>query len=44
MSKNRVQKKMFGPKREEWTGDWRGLHNGELHELYLLSDVIRGIT
>jgi hypothetical protein len=25
---------MLGPKREEVTGDWRKLHNEELHDLY----------
>jgi len=44
MFKNRVQKKIFGPKRKEGTGDWRRLHNGELHDLYWLSNVIRVIT
>jgi hypothetical protein len=27
-------RRMFGPKRDEVTGDWRGLHNEELHNLY----------
>jgi hypothetical protein len=39
MSKNRVRKMMFGPKREEVTEDWRRLHNEELHGLYYLSNV-----
>jgi len=43
MSKSRVRKKIFGPKREEGTGDWRRLHNEELHDLYILSDCIRVI-
>lgn len=38
-----VQKKIFGPKREERTGDWRRLQNEERHDLYFLSDVIRVI-
>jgi hypothetical protein len=25
---------VFGPKRDEVTGDWRKLHNEELHNLY----------
>jgi len=36
MSKNRVLRKIFGPKREEVTGDWRQLHNEELHDVYFL--------
>ena len=29
---NRVLRKMFGPEREEVTGDWRKLHNEELDD------------
>jgi hypothetical protein len=28
---NRVLKRKFEPKREEWTGGWRRLHNVDLH-------------
>jgi hypothetical protein len=31
---NRVLRRIFGPKRDEVTGEWRKLHNEELHELY----------
>jgi hypothetical protein len=31
---NRVLRKIFGPNREEAIGDWRRLHNEELHDLY----------
>jgi hypothetical protein len=31
---NRVLRRIFGPKREEVTGEWRKLHDGELHNLY----------
>jgi hypothetical protein len=31
---NRVLRKIFEPKREEVAGDWRRLHNEELHNLY----------
>ena len=31
--KNRVLRKIFGPKRDEVTGEWRRLHNKELHDL-----------
>jgi hypothetical protein len=34
---------LFGPKRDEVTGEWRKLHNGELHNLYLSPDTIRQI-
>jgi hypothetical protein len=40
---NRVLRRMFGPKRDEVTGDWRKLHNGELHNLYSSPDIIRQI-
>jgi hypothetical protein len=30
---NRVLRKIFGPKRNEVTGDWRRLHNEELYGL-----------
>jgi hypothetical protein len=30
---NRVQMRIFGSKRDEVTGKWRKLHNGELHNL-----------
>jgi hypothetical protein len=43
MSRNRARKKIFGPKREEVTMDWRRWHNGELHDLHFLSNVIRVI-
>jgi hypothetical protein len=31
---NRVLRRIFGPKRDEITGEWRRLHNEELHILY----------
>jgi hypothetical protein len=31
---NRVLRKIFGPKRDEVTGEWRKLHNKELNDLY----------
>jgi hypothetical protein len=31
---NRVLRRIFGPKRDEVTGDWRKLHNEELNDLY----------
>jgi hypothetical protein len=38
---NRVLRRIFGPKRDEVTGEWRKLHNGELHNLYSSPDIIR---
>jgi hypothetical protein len=31
---NRVRRRIFGPKRDEVTGEWRKLHNEELRDLY----------
>jgi hypothetical protein len=31
---NRVLRRIFGPKRDEITGEWRRLHNEELSDLY----------
>jgi hypothetical protein len=40
---NRVLRRIFGPKRDEVTGDWRKLHNKELYNLYSSPNVIRMI-
>jgi hypothetical protein len=40
---NRVLREIFGPKRDEVTGEWRKLHSGELHNLCSSSDIIRQI-
>ena len=32
---NRVLRKIFGPTKDEDTGEWRKLHNEELNDLYL---------
>jgi hypothetical protein len=34
MFENRVLRRIFGPKRDEVTGEWRRLHNEELNDLY----------
>jgi hypothetical protein len=38
---NRVLRRIFGPMRDEVTGEWRKLHSEELHNLYLSPDIIR---
>jgi hypothetical protein len=38
---NRVLRRIFGPKRDEGTGEWRRLHNEELNDLYSSPNVIR---
>jgi hypothetical protein len=40
---NRVLRRIFGPKRDEVTGEWRKLHREELHNLYSSPDIIRQI-
>jgi hypothetical protein len=41
--KNKVLRKVFGLKREDVTGDWRILHNEELHDLYSTPVIIQVI-
>ena len=38
---NRVLRRVFGPKRDEVTGEWRNLHNEELSDLYSLPNIVR---
>ncbi|KAJ9580787.1 hypothetical protein L9F63_024039, partial [Diploptera punctata] len=40
---NKVLRKIFGPKRDEQTGEWRRLHNNELHGLYRKPDTIKTV-
>jgi hypothetical protein len=40
---NRVLRRIFGPKRNEVTGEWRRLHNEELDDLYSSPNIIRVI-
>jgi V8-like Glu-specific endopeptidase len=40
---NRVPRWIFGPKRDEATGEWRRLHNEELNDLYSSPNIIRVI-
>ena len=37
----RVLRRLFGPKRDEVTGEWRKLHNVELSDLYSLPNIVR---
>ena len=34
-------RRVFGPKRDEVTGEWRKLHNAELSDLYSLPNIMR---
>ena len=40
MVDGRVLRTIFGPKKEEVTGDWRRLHNDELYDLYSSSNIM----
>jgi len=40
---NTVLRRIFGPKRDEVTGDWRKLHNEELNGLYCSPNIFRAI-
>jgi hypothetical protein len=40
---NRVLRRIFGPKRDEVTGEWRKLYNEELHNFYSSPDIIKQV-
>ena len=40
---NRVLRKIFGPRRDEVTGEWRRLHKEELNDLYSSPNIVRVI-
>jgi len=40
---NMVLRRIFGPRRDEVTGEWRRLHNEELNDLYTSSNIVRVI-
>ena len=40
---NKVLRKIFGAKRDGITGEWRKLHNAELHALYSSSNIIMNL-
>ena len=41
MFENCVRRRIFGPKRDGVTGEWRRLHNEELYDLYSSPNIIR---
>jgi hypothetical protein len=38
---NRVLRRIYGPKRDEMTGEWRKLYNEELRDLYSSPSIIK---
>jgi len=38
---NKMLRRVFGPKRDEVTGEWRKLHNEDLRDLYTLPNIVR---
>ena len=41
VSENRVLRRIFGPKRDAVTGEWRKLHNEELRDMYSSPKIVR---
>ena len=41
MFENRVLRRIFGPKRDEVTGEWRKLYNEELNDLYCSPNIVQ---
>ena len=44
MFENRVLRKIFAPKRDEVTGEWRELHNEEFNDLYCSPSIVQVIN
>jgi len=40
---NMVLRRIFGPRRDEVTGDWRRMHNEEINDLYSSPNIVRMI-
>ena len=40
MFENRVLRRIFGPRRDEVTGEWRTLHNEELNDQYSSPSIV----
>ena len=43
MFENKVLRRIFGPRRDEVTGDWRRLHNEKINVLYFSPNIMRVI-
>jgi hypothetical protein len=41
---NRVLRRIYGPRRDKVTGEWRRLHNRDLNDLYSSPNITRVIT
>ena len=44
MCENRVLRRIFGPRRDKVTGEWRNLHKEELNNLYSSPNIVRVIN
>jgi len=40
---NKVLRRIFGPRKDEVTGEWRRLYNEELNDLYSSPNIVRVI-
>ena len=43
VSENRVLRRIFGPKRDKVTGEWRKLHNEELNDMHSSPNIVQVI-